>query len=414
MKKCLAVCRIFPSWPVYFGCIDQPSTSTSYAAQPIFLKRKYCSKPTNLDKAPCVKPGDEKLVVKFEHGLPNLVVPLPSRKEYCQFTLRPISDDVGTLCDNLIKEDNGIEIVAFYNSDGTRISKSTNIQHLLRFGEFRLRINDTYFDVSLPAQLHEVGHECLESGEALTTLDDLKSKVSSLYAILNVDDYKLQREKLLLNKLEEVEIELRPMEIIRKKIDEECQLYSQKILWIGFIALGFQTGVFARLTWWEYSWDIVEPVTYFATFSTVFATVGYYLLTNQNFEYSSAHKRVFTNEFHRRAVKYKFDIQKYNTLSELGAELRHDLKRLRDPLYQHLPVNRLSSLESEKAKVWVAPDVPPHTLQPIKCLSHQIAKSQADETFKNVNFQNINDGISARCFILCTSLVGSNRSLNIS
>lgn len=47
--------------------------------------------------------------------------------------------------------------------------------------------------------------------------------------------------------------------------------------------MGLQTGIFARLTWYEYSWDIMEPVTYFATFSTVFATFGYYLMTNQVF-----------------------------------------------------------------------------------------------------------------------------------
>jgi hypothetical protein len=45
--------------------------------------------------------------------------------------------------------------------------------------------------------------------------------------------------------------------------------------------MGVQTGIFARLTWVEYSWDIVEPCTYFATYFTVFATFGYYIFTKQ-------------------------------------------------------------------------------------------------------------------------------------
>lgn len=300
---------------------------------------------------------DNEVVVQFEQGLPTVTIPLPSRRERCQFTLRPVSDTVGILCDNLVKEDNGIEIVALYNKDGIRISKSTNIQHLLRFKDFQLRVNDTYYNVRLPASIdrfHELRDEVGEHLESqrITTLDDLKAKVSSLYAVLNVDDFKLERETLLLKRLEEVEIQLRPMEIIRRKIDEECDRYSRRVLWAGFMALGFQTGVFARLTWWEYSWDIMEPVTYFATFTTVLTTFGYYLVTNQNFEYSSAHRRVFSREFSKRAKNYNFDLSKYNSLTELSNQLRNDLRRLRDPLLQHLPLDRFAALESENAKLW--------------------------------------------------------------
>uniref|UniRef100_A0A914XB59 Calcium uniporter protein n=1 Tax=Plectus sambesii TaxID=2011161 RepID=A0A914XB59_9BILA len=46
-------------------------------------------------------------------------------------------------------------------------------------------------------------------------------------------------------------------------------------------AMGAQMGVYARLTWWEYSWDIMEPVTYFTTYATVIGSFGYYLLTRQ-------------------------------------------------------------------------------------------------------------------------------------
>ncbi|KAK5976465.1 calcium uniporter protein mitochondrial [Trichostrongylus colubriformis] len=85
-------------------------------------------------------------------------------------------------------------------------------------------------------------------------------------------------------------------------------------MWAGFAAMGVQTGLFARLTWWEYSWDIMEPVTYFATYATVVATFGYYLYTRQSFEYPNARERLFTKQFYRRAIKQGFDIEKYNKL----------------------------------------------------------------------------------------------------
>ena len=45
--------------------------------------------------------------------------------------------------------------------------------------------------------------------------------------------------------------------------------------------MSLQFGFFARLTWWEYSWDIMEPVTYFATYATSMAMFGYFVLTRQ-------------------------------------------------------------------------------------------------------------------------------------
>lgn len=50
---------------------------------------------------------------------------------------------------------------------------------------------------------------------------------------------------------------------IRKKIDEDCRRHSDRIVWTSFMLVGLEAGIFARLTWWEYSWDIMEPFTYF-------------------------------------------------------------------------------------------------------------------------------------------------------
>ena len=68
---------------------------------------------------------------------------------------------------------------------------------------------------------------------------------------------------------------------IRKNIEKECEKHAKRIFWSGFSAVCFQVGVFARLTWWEYSWDIMEHITYFSTFSSVVIALAYYLVTKQ-------------------------------------------------------------------------------------------------------------------------------------
>ncbi|CAB3409341.1 unnamed protein product [Caenorhabditis bovis] len=280
------------------------------------------------------------LDVRFERGLPLLEVPLPSRNAVCQFTMRPLSDTVGSFCEFLKQEDRGIDYVAIYGKSGVKLATSTSIEHLLQFGAFRLRINDKFFEVNVP----ETGDNIFSS-DRLRQLDDLRATVATLHAALCVDEYKLSRERNLLVKLENAETLLKPLHEEKQCIEKECEEHAERVMWAGFAAMGVQTGLFARLTWWEYSWDIMEPVTYFATYSTVVATFGYYLYTKQNFEYPTARERVYTKQFYRRALKRGFDIEKYNRLVTEVEELRAQLHRIRDPLFQHLPVSYLSKLE---------------------------------------------------------------------
>lgn len=56
---------------------------------------------------------------------------------------------------------------------------------------------------------------------------------------------------------------------------------TSALTWVGLGLMGVQFGVLARLTWWEYSWDIMEPVTYFVTYGTAMAAYAYFVLTKQ-------------------------------------------------------------------------------------------------------------------------------------
>ncbi|EJW70480.1 hypothetical protein WUBG_18613 [Wuchereria bancrofti] len=63
------------------------------------------------------------LHIWYQNGLPVLEVPLPSRREICQFTLKPIGDTVSRFCKNIECEDKGIEIVYVYSTSKFEYSK---------------------------------------------------------------------------------------------------------------------------------------------------------------------------------------------------------------------------------------------------------------------------------------------------
>ena len=63
---------------------------------------------------------------------------------------------------------------------------------------------------------------------------------------------------------------------------EQSAVTRTKVSMIGgMVAMAAQYGVLARLTWWEYSWDIMEPVTYFVTAGYAMVFYAYFLLTQQ-------------------------------------------------------------------------------------------------------------------------------------
>lgn len=91
------------------------------------------------------------VTVEYVRGLPQVTVPLPSRRERCRFTLRPISNTVGDLLQMLHNEDKGIDRAVISTVDGTRIASSTSIETLMQ-DDFRLTINDTTYNVNTPKQ----------------------------------------------------------------------------------------------------------------------------------------------------------------------------------------------------------------------------------------------------------------------
>ncbi|GMS91605.1 hypothetical protein PENTCL1PPCAC_13780, partial [Pristionchus entomophagus] len=282
------------------------------------------------------------IVVQFRNGVPTLTVPLPSRREeLCLFPMRPLTENVGILCENMKTEDRGIDFAAVYTNDGIRLSSSSSLENVLQMKTFRLRINDVLYDVTVEKPYgKEIGSE-----EGLSKLDSLRETISALHATLCLDEYKEERERRLAKALEEAERQLEPMEQEKNRIALECDAHANRVMWGLFAVMGVQTGLFARLTWWEYSWDIMEPVTYFSTYLTVIGSAAYYLHTKQSFDYPLAKNRIFTKRFHKKAATEGFDIDLYMVMVGRVERLREELKRLRDPLFHHLPIPTLERLE---------------------------------------------------------------------
>ena len=61
----------------------------------------------------------------------------------------------------------------------------------------------------------------------------------------------------------------------------KAKKHTNRMVWFGLGLMSIQAGILARLTWFDYSWDIVEPISYFVSYSAVIGVYAYFVLTRK-------------------------------------------------------------------------------------------------------------------------------------
>ncbi|XP_030591606.1 calcium uniporter protein, mitochondrial-like [Archocentrus centrarchus] len=270
--------------------------------------------------------------LKYKYGRLVLEVPLPSRNEKCLFFLRPMLMSVGDLIADVRREDPGAA-ASVLSKDGERIANSTLIDALLD-KDFQLVINDAVYEVCAPEKV-------CSSAERAMELKDMKHVVHLLHTALHQPEHQLLKEKELLERLDNLKQELSPLERMKADLSRKSDFQTSRALYVGLALLSVQGGALAWLTWWVYSWDVMEPVTYFITYSTSMGALAYYILTKQDYLYPDAQDRQFLRYFYKGARKKRFNVEKYNELKDELAQVEEDLRRLRYPTQLQLPIEQI-------------------------------------------------------------------------
>uniref|UniRef100_A0A2K6FXC9 Calcium uniporter regulatory subunit MCUb n=1 Tax=Propithecus coquereli TaxID=379532 RepID=A0A2K6FXC9_PROCO len=150
-----------------------------------------------------VVPPDE-ITVNYRHGLPLITLTLPSRKERCQFVVKPMLSTVGSFLQDLQNEDKGIKTAAVFTADGCEIPAST-LMDILLMNDFKLVINKVAYDVQCPKKEDP-------SNKHATEMENMKSLVHRLFTILHLEEFQKKREQDLLDKIDHLKEQLHPLE----------------------------------------------------------------------------------------------------------------------------------------------------------------------------------------------------------
>lgn len=110
--------------------------------------------------------------------------------------------------------------------------------------------------------------------------------------------------------------ELENMEKQKVLIDQKAQSLVKGELYCGLGFLVIQTLGFMRLTFWELSWDVMEPICFFVTSFHFALAYGFFLKTSKEPTFEGFFQRRFKVKQKKLIKIHNFDLEKYNKLRE--------------------------------------------------------------------------------------------------
>eukprot|EP00049_Salpingoeca_infusionum_P008394 m.136555 g.136555 ORF g.136555 m.136555 type:complete len:303 (+) comp14000_c0_seq2:329-1237(+) len=254
-------------------------------------------------------------VLSEDTGFVRMVVPLPSTGN-TRFSLTP-SSTLGLFLDDIKREDDGVVSIGVFNEEGIAIASNTPLSEL-EAEPVQLLINDRKYTFELPEFATAVSTP-VASGSPLS------GRLEQTLQLLEAQHSKRQH---LMAEISQIKDELKPLEDIRAECQVKAHDSGKKLAWVGLGVMGLQFGFLARLTWFEYSWDLMEPVTYFITTGTQMLFMCYYLISQREYTYEVVQERAELKSFYNRAKAQGMSIERYNQLKDKLSDYENQLKQL--------------------------------------------------------------------------------------
>jgi len=120
---------------------------------------------------------------------------------------------------------------------------------------------------------------------------------------------------------------------IKDKLDLKAEKRSNFWIWTGFGYCVLQVSVLARLTWWEFSWDVMEPITYFISFGTGLIGYMYFATLKSEYTYDNLRDRLIKRRKQRYYSRQEnFSIERWVQLHDFFKQIDAKPKSILDLL----------------------------------------------------------------------------------
>ncbi|RWW21063.1 hypothetical protein GW17_00014794 [Ensete ventricosum] len=109
--------------------------------------------------------------------------------------------------------------------------------------------------------------------------------------------------------------ELRRMEETKAEIDRSAAAQVRRELWCGLGLMAAQTAAFMRLTFWELSWDVMEPICFYVASIYFMAGYAFFLATSREPSFEGFFESRFAARQKRLMRAREFNVDRFNELT---------------------------------------------------------------------------------------------------
>jgi len=119
---------------------------------------------------------------------------------------------------------------------------------------------------------------------------------------------------LMRKRLDQVEKEVAPMRYLKEEVEGRARRKSALVNTAVLAFLSVQWGVFIRLCYWELSWDVIEPLGFFAGGLTTIVGCAWAVMTRRDPSYEALNGEVHNRWVHKELERRGFDFLAYDRL----------------------------------------------------------------------------------------------------
>jgi len=165
--------------------------------------------------------------------------------------------------------------------------------------------------------------------------EEFTTVVSRLLGQITSDTFLKEQLEVKKTELVRLQNEIAPLVATRQSLQKKAHSRATTIVWAGLGYCVVQAVAVARLTWWELSWDVMEPVTYMLTFATALIGYSWFVATGTEYTYEGLMKSLEHRRLDKLIKKTNFPETQFQKLSKALAMKEDDVARTAEQLEYH-------------------------------------------------------------------------------
>lgn len=100
----------------------------------------------------------------------------------------------------------------------------------------------------------------------------------------------------------------------KDEIDRIAHRQVRNMLWGALGVFSVQSVLFFRLTFWDLSWDVMEPITFFVTSSSLLAGFFFFVITRRDPSYHDLMHTILSSKQRKLIKKRNFNLERFKEL----------------------------------------------------------------------------------------------------